>query len=450
MLVDGKEAAVVDPRRDCQIYMRLAKKNCAKIDFIFETHRNEDYVVGSRELQSLSNAQICHSKQLAFKYGEHSLEDQENINVGKLKFKAVSTPGHTDESMCYAVSDTEKSADPLLVFTGDTLFVGSVGRTDLQGKTRQPKQAETLYKSLHEKLLPLGDSVVAFPAHGVGSVCGSGISEQEFTTLGYEKKINPYLELNKEAFIDRCLSQELIMPAYFAVMERYNLSGAPQLRGLPLPKSLNVDQFESAMSEGDSVIVDTRLPNAFSGSHITGSINIWLGEGTAIYSGWILEYDKRILLVAEGKKDVIRATRHLWRLGFDNVYGFLCVGVNEWQEQGKPINHIHTMSAAELQQNLQRYVVLDVREPSEWHEEGLIEGSVPVFFADLPKRILRLDRNKRYAVVCSVGNRASIAASILKRRDFEVTNVLGGMTAWQKLGYPTVPLKKDELPATAT
>ena len=435
-LVDGNEAAVVDPRRDCQIYLHLAQKNCAKIRLIFETHRNEDYVVGSRELQSLSNAQICHSKELAFKYGEHNLDDGETLNVGNLKIRSLHTPGHTDESLCYVVSDLEKSAEPLMVFSGDTLFVGSVGRTDLQGKPAQPKQAEKLYTSLHEKLLPLGEGVIVYPAHGSGSMCGSGISEQAFSTLGYEKKTNPHLALGKEAFVQKALATELLVPPYFSKMEEYNQKGAPQLRGLALPKALSVTEFEAQMNEADSIVVDTRKPYAFAGSHISGALNILLG-GTAVYPGWVLTYDQRVLLVLERQSDLTRVLRHFWRLGFVNINGYLCVGMGEWQKQGKPISTIGTLSASDLKDRLERYVVLDVREPSEWHQEGTIKGAERIFFGDLTEKLGSLQRNKRFAVTCSVGDRASIAASILKRKGFEVSNVLGGMTAWENLGYPT-------------
>jgi hydroxyacylglutathione hydrolase len=435
-LVDGTEAAVVDPRRDCQIYMHLARKNCVKIRYIFETHRNEDYVVGSRELQSLTNAQICHSKALAFKYGEHNLEDGEILNVGNLKIEALHTPGHTDESICYLVSNPEKSTKPLMAFTGDTLFVGAVGRTDLQGKQAQPKQAEKLYQSLHEKLLPLGDGVIVYPAHGYGSLCGSGIDERNFSTLGYERETNLYLSLDVDAFVQRALETELLVPPYFTKMESYNLTGAPKLRGLSLPKALSVSEFESQMAEAESTIVDTRLPYAFSGSHISGALNILIG-GTAVYPGWILGYDERVLLVMERGSDLKRILKHFWRLGFDNIYGYLCKGMGEWQRQGKPISNIGTLSASALKDKLERYVVLDVREPSEWHEEGTIEGAERIFLGDLPDKVGSLAKNKRFAVTCSVGDRASIAASILKRKGFEVSNVLGGMTAWEKLGYPT-------------
>ena len=436
-LANGTEAAVVDPRRDCQIYLHLAQETCTKIRYILETHRNEDYVTGSKELQNQTPAEICHSKALAFKYGEHNLEDGETLKIGNLCVKALHTPGHTDESLCYAVSDLEKNPDPLLVFSGDTLFVGSVGRTDLKGKTSQPKQAEKLYISLHEKLLPLGEGVILYPAHGAGSMCGSEISTQTFSTLGYEKKTNPYLSMGKDAFVQRALKTELLVPPYFAKMETYNLNGPPKLRGLPLPKALSVAEFEAQMAEADSIVVDTRKPYAFAGSHITGALSILLG-GTAVYPGWVLGYDQRILLVLERVGDLKRVLRHFWRLGFDNIYGYLCVGMSEWQRLGKPISSIGTLWATQLKEQLERYVVLDVREPSEWHQEGTVEGAQRIFFGDLAQQADGLSRNKRYAVMCSVGDRASIAASILKRKGFEVSNVLGGMTAWQLLGYPTV------------
>jgi hydroxyacylglutathione hydrolase len=189
-LSDGDEAVVIDPRRDCEIYTQLAQQECAQIKYILETHRNEDYVVGSLELQNMTEAEIGHSNALAFKYGEHNLADGGVLNVGNTKIKAVYTPGHTNESLCYVVYPSG-SSEALMVFTGDTLFAGSVGRTDLYGKPAQQAQAEKLYISLHEKLLPLGDHVLVYPAHGQGSVCGSSISNQEPTTIWVREKNKP-------------------------------------------------------------------------------------------------------------------------------------------------------------------------------------------------------------------------------------------------------------------
>ncbi len=440
---NGSEALVVDPRRDCKIYTQLARNTCTKIRYILESHRNEDYVVGSLELHELTQAEILHGKQLPFKYGA-GLEDQETLRIGDLRVKALHTPGHTDESFCFAVSSSEKTETPTMVFTGDTLFVGSIGRTDLKGKKAQPEQAEKLHTSLQEKVLPLGDGVLVYPAHGAGSVCGSGISNLLMSTLGYEKETNPFLKMTKEEFVEAAAMQELIAPRYFSKMEEYNLQGPPRLHGISPPKPLTADEFEAEMTETDSITVDTRKPYSFIGSHIPQALSLWLGGGTAVYAAWILDYDKRILLVTERRHDVIRATRHLWRLGFDNIFGFLCDGMDSWQEQGKPLGHAHTLSPSNLEERLEKYVVLDVREPSEWTTEGVIEGAQKIFFADLSQEVDKLNRNRRYAVTCSVGNRSSIAVSILKQRGFgEVSNLLGGMTAWQTLGYPTIKIGKE-------
>jgi hydroxyacylglutathione hydrolase len=437
-LSDGNEAAVIDPRRDCQIYLRLAQKECAKTRYILETHRNEDYVIGSFELQNMTDAEICHSNALPFKYGDQNLSDGDTLSVGNLKIKALYTPGHTNESLCYAVHRGDQR-EALMVFTGDTLFVGSIGRTDLYGEEAHPSQAEKLYTSIHEKLLPLGDHVIIYPAHGAGSVCGHGISDQDYSTIGYEKKTNPYLQLDTEAFIQRALSEEMLVPPYFRKMEDYNLNGPPLLRGLPAPEPLGVAEFEQEMRQPDTAVVDTRKPAAFAGSFIPDALSLWLG-GTSAYPGWILDYTQKILFVHERKSDMNKVAAHFWRLGFDNQAGFLCPGISEWQERGKPISHIRTMAAPELKSRLEEnpLLVVDVREPSEW-KEGCIEGAKRIFFGHLAGKAGSLPKDKPVAVICSVGQRSSIGASILKKEGFqEVYNVLGGMTAWTSLGYPTV------------
>lgn len=438
-LSDGEEAAVVDPRRDCQIYPRLAQKECAKIRYILETHRNEDYVIGSFELQNITDAEICHSKELPFKYGDQNLSDGETISVGNLKIKVLHTPGHTNESLCYAVYQPEQSSEALMVFTGDTLFAGSVGRTDLYGKEAHPTQAEKLHTSIHEKLLPLGNHIIIYPAHGAGSVCGHDISDQEFSTIGYEKKTNPFLQLDTDAFVKRAISQEMLIPPYFRKMEDYNLNGPPLLRGLPPPEPLSAFEFEQEMRQPDTVVVDTRMPYAFAGAFIPDSLSIWLG-GTSAYPGWVLDYNQKILFVHERKTDMKTVAAHFQRLGFDNLLGFLCPSISEWHDTGKPISHVGTLSASALKERLDENLLLavDVREPSEW-KEGCIEGAERIFFGHLAGKACSLPGNKPVAVVCSVGQRASIAASILKREGFhEVYNVLGGMTAWTNLDYPTV------------
>jgi hydroxyacylglutathione hydrolase len=324
---DEGEAAIIDPRRDCEIYTELAEKDCAKIKYILETHRNEDYVVGSLELQNMTQAEIGHSNALPFKYGEHNLADGDTFNIGNTKIKVLYTPGHTNESLCYAVHLSASNV-ALMVFTGDTLFAGSVGRTDLYGKTAQSAQAEKLYDSLHEKLLPLGNHVLVYPAHGIGSVCGHSINPQEQTSIGYEKKTNTYLQLDKEEFIQKSLNEDLIVPRYFRKMEEYNLNGARLLSEQSYPKPLSLDDFEDEMQEPIVMVMDTRMPYAYAGSHIPNSLHIWLG-GTSVYPGWLLDPKQYIVFVHEVPSDIDIVARNLRRLGFDNMCGYLCGGMNE-------------------------------------------------------------------------------------------------------------------------
>jgi hydroxyacylglutathione hydrolase len=436
-LSDEEEALVIDPRRDCEIYTQLAKKECAKIKYILETHRNEDYVVGSLELQNMTEAEIGHSNALPFKYGEHNLADGDALNIGNTRIKVLNTPGHTNESLCYDVyfSGSELAS---MVFSGDTLFAGSVGRTDLYSKTVQPAQAEKLYNSLHEKLLTLGDHVLVYPSHGAGSVCGHSISGQEPTTIGYEKKTNPYLQLSKEDFVQKVVSEELVVPRYFRKMEEYNLNGPPLLSELSYPKPFSLEEFEEEIQEPIVLVMDTRLPYAYAGSHIPNSLSMWLG-GTSVYPGWLLDNNQYIVFVLERRSDIDIVAPRLRRLGFDNMCGYLCGGMNEWQEAGKPINSVGILSVLELKNKLDKSEIslLDVREPNEWKEDGIVEGAKCIHFADLQDKIGSLPRDKPIAVTCSVGNRASTAVSILEREGLtDVSNVLGGMTAWTNLGYP--------------
>ncbi len=436
-LSDGGEAVVVDPRRDCLIYKDLAMRNCAKIKYILETHRNEDYVIGSVELKNITHAEVCHSRELGFQYGDHTLNDGETLNVGGIKIKVFYTPGHTNESLCYVVYQ-EGSGVASFVFTGDTLFAGSVGRTDLYDKNSQPEQAKRLYESIHQKLLPLGDHVIIYPGHGSGSLCGHNISDKDYSTIGYERRLNPYLQLDENSFVQHSLSEELLVPPYFRSMEEVNLCGPPLLQQREIPEALGLSAFERELGQANTVLVDTREPYAFSGSFVPKSTNIWL-EGTSVYPGWILDYDQRLLFVNERRDDMTTVASHFWRLGFDNMIGYLCNGMREWQDNGKPIDSIGTMSVSMLKTNLesQQYMVMDVREPSEW-KEGYINSAERIFVGHLNNKTDSLSKIKPIAVICSVGNRASMAASILKKKGFnQVTNVLGGMTAWNQLSYPT-------------
>ncbi|MFX1351420.1 MAG: rhodanese-like domain-containing protein [Promethearchaeota archaeon] len=435
-LSDGGEALVVDPRRDCLIYVQLADSECAKIKYIFETHRNEDYVIGSVELQNITGAEIAHSKETPFKYGEHRIGDGDVFDIGSLRIEVLGTPGHTNDSISYLVFESKKSKDPMAVFAGDTLFAGDVGRTDLLGLDTWQEQSEKLYESLHSKILPLGDHVIVYPGHGAGSICGRDISDREFSTIGYEKKTNPLLQLSKEKFVDRMTAQEMLRPPYFRKMEEYNLEGVRLLREAPVPRSLSVDEFEVEAKKPRSVVIDTRQPESFAGSHITGSLSIWL-DGVSYFPGWIISYDERILLVTERKEDVEIAKNYLWRLGLDNIIGYLCPSIKEWRNAGKPVDHLSTLSAPLLKEKLDRkeIILIDVRENDEW-KKGHVDGAERIYVGHLMEKAHRLPDDKPIATTCGWGGRGGLGASILKRLGFkEVYNVLGGMKAWENLGY---------------
>jgi len=429
------EAVVIDPRRDCQVFIDIAQQKEMVIKAIFETHRNEDYVIGSIELAQCTGAKIYHGSKLDFNYGQ-PLDDEQEFFFGKLKLTAIETPGHTDESMSYVLSDMDTSEKLIMVFTGDTLFVGDVGRIDLYGPTEAPRLAEELFDSIFNKLLPLGDEVIIYPAHGAGSVCGGDISQREESTLGIERKLSPVLQKKREEFIKHKVSEHHSRPTYFLKMEQYNLEGPPILDNLPIPVPLKPKAFLEQMKKG-AIVVDTRRPSAVGGAHIKDSISIWL-ERIPSYAGWILTYDKPILLVLEDKNYLENAVRLLYRLGYDNITGYLVGGIESWYEQSLPVEQFGLLAVQELKKWLDQensLFLLDVREENDW-KQGHIPGSVNIFSGYLEKRIKELPKDRPIVAICKVGNRASLGASILRQARFkEVYNVLGGIIAWKNAGY---------------
>jgi len=435
----GNEAIVIDPRRDCQIYFDIARREGMKIKYIFETHRNEDYVIGSLELKELTDAEIYHGKGVDFKYGIFVSDGQE-FNFGSMKLTALHTPGHTDESMSYALTYPESGKAPLMVFTGDALFVGDVGRTDLYGPEEIPRMAANLYESIFNKILPLGDGVILCPAHGAGSLCGGAISKREYSTLGLERIQNPALQrTDKEKFIKFKLEEKLEFPPYFKKMEQYNLQGPPLLKGLPVPELLFPKEFVKEMEKG-AMVVDTRMPHSFGGAHIKGSYGIWL-KGLPYYAGWVLPYDKPILLVLEEKDQLEAAVSYLVRIGYDSIAGFLNGGISSWYMKALPVESLNLISVQSLKDKIEKneeMVILDVRRDEEW-EKGHIEGARHVYVGHLEENLDKVPRNSPIIVYCDSSRRSNIAASILKKNGYDmVYNVLGSMTAWKNAGYKVV------------
>lgn len=323
-----------------------------------------------------------------------------------------------------------------MVFTGDTLFVSDVGRTDLPGLDTWEEMSGLLHDSLHGKLLPLGDSVIVYPSHTAGSICGSHIGARDVTTIGYERRTNPQLSLGREGFIRERLANHMLRPPYFGRMEEWNLNGPPLLKDAPVPRLLLPDSFEEERGKPNGVVVDTRQSDAFAGSHIPGSISIWLGY-MAYFPGWILGYDQRLLLVNERKEDASAAIRYLHRIGFDDIVGYLCPGIGAWRNMGKPIETLGSLSVDKFREVTEKggVTVLDVREDGEW-DGGHVEGAMHVYVGHLKNRLQEVPKDRPVVAVCASGRRSSIAASILKAEGYDVSNVQGGMNAWYSRRYP--------------
>ncbi|MEI7827888.1 MAG: MBL fold metallo-hydrolase [Euryarchaeota archaeon] len=434
-LSDHGEAIVVDPRRDCAIYAELASRECAPIKYILETHCHEDFVAGSLDLQRQTDAEIGHSKETHFRYGEHALTDGDAFYVGDLKVEVLCTPGHTNDSLCYAVYERLHSNTPFFAFTGDTLLAGDVGRTDLFGAEAAVAQSKKLHSSIFERLLPLGDHLVVHPAHGAGSVCGHNMSTREFSSIGYEMQMNPLLQLDEQHFVRYLTEQHLSLPPYFRRVHDLNVAGPP-----PMPQTVrevDCDEFEGLTNKGAMTIIDTREPGAFASSHVPGSLSIWL-DGTSFYPGWVLDGDEAVALVSERPSDAEVARNYLGRLGFDNVAARLCNGIPDWRNKGKPTAQLKTCSVRQLKKAMDRSAVyvLDVRDEPEW-TEGHIKEAQHLFVGYLKQQFERIPQDKPLAIYCSWGGRASLAASILLSLGYvNIYVVLGAIRAWKSLGYP--------------
>jgi hydroxyacylglutathione hydrolase len=445
LIGSGSDAAIIDPRRDCQVYVDFAQDRGLKIKYIFETHRNEDYVIGSIDLNNMTGADIYHGPGLDWKYG-NTLGDGQQFRIGRLRLTAIRTPGHTDESMSYTIADLATGEATVMVFTGDALFVGDVGRTDLYGPKEASRLASNLYDSIFNKLLPLGDGVIFFPAHGAGSVCGLHIASRDESTIGIERIQNPVLQMkDKDRFVKYKVAEKQERPHYFRQMEIYNLEGPPPLGCLPLPAPLTPAEFRKAMDKG-AIVVDASEPAAFGGAHIKGAYSIWL-EGLPVFAGWMLPYDRPILLVLEDQSHLGRAVRYLIRAGYDQIAGYLREGTEGWYNAGLPTESLPLLSVHQLKGMLDRgeeLVVLDTRGQDEW-DSGHIAGSVHIYVGYLEQRLGEVPKGKGIAVICNVGHRAGLGASILLRADYpRVYNVLGSVKAWVAAGFPVTTDESSE------
>ncbi len=434
---DKNEAVVIDPRRDCQIYADKSTAEGMRILHILETHRNEDYLIGSLELARLTGAEIWHAdSQWEYRYGK-AVKDGQRWKVGRLEIEALHTPGHTPGLMSYLLRDP--SGIPWVLFSGDTLFAGEVGRIDLLGQEKAPEMAGLLYDSIFHKVLPLGDEVILCPAHGAGSVCGESIAERIWTTIGLERRYNPRLQhKDKEDFVADLLKIQPERPPYFRMMEKLNLEGSPILGSLPSPKPLAPKDFQALAGTGNSQVLDTRMEIGFGGAHVPDAQSIWL-DGLASFAGWFLSYDKPILLVNE-TDDPEEITRILIRLGLDNIAGYLAGGMLNWHMSGRESKAIGLMNVQELCSLLDKgenVWILDVRRDEELKKDGLVPGAQHIHITQLPGRIQEVPKGRRVYVFCGSGMRSMIGAGLLQKSGWrDLVVILGGMAGWKSVKCP--------------
>jgi hydroxyacylglutathione hydrolase len=439
----GTEACVIDPRRDCEEYLQLAMEKEMRVRYIFETHRNEDYAIGSVELASITGAEIFHGGAIPFNYGR-DLHDGQEFALGDVRIKAIATPGHTYEHFCFSLTDLASGDEPIMVFTGDALFAGDVGRTDLSGQQHREKLSGLLYDSLFDKILPLGMGVIVHPGHGAGSVCGGNISDRDETTIGIELESNPMLSLSREQFVDRKMKERIERPPYFSKMEEINLNGPPLLGRLPSPRPLPVPDFNSAM-KGNMTVLDIRMPHSFGGAHIPGSLSIWL-EGLSEYGGYYLDYERPILLVVENRNQLTEAVRSLVRIGYDDIPGYLRVGMDMWCRAGAPVAMTKMTTPAQVKgwiESGKEIALVDVRNMHEVRS-GVIANSKIIHIGSIESRLNDIPRDKPIIIYCSSGYRGGMGAGLLLKNGYtDVWNMLGGSNAWKALGYPMVEPGQD-------
>ena len=436
-------AVVVDPQRDVDQYLTFASENGLKIKYVFLTHLHADFVAGHLELRDRVGATICLGATAKAEYAFKAFGDGDVLEFGKVRLGVMETPGHTRESISILVYDLEKSdTNPVAVLTGDTLFIGDVGRPDLRASLGWSAEqlGGMLFESLHEKLLRLPDESLVYPAHGAGSLCGKALSKETVSTLGEQRRSNYALQpMSKKAFIDVVTADQPDAPAYFTYDAVLNSQERPTL-DQALAREMNPLSLEAVLRLKDegAQVVDTRDPSEFASAHLAGSLNIGLGGQFATWAGTILDHAQRLVIIATPGREKEAATR-LGRIGFDHVAGYLDKGLESLASRPDLTARTKRLSApfvAELLASSDAPVAVDVRTPRE-RGQKYVRGSVGVPLNHLSEQADTLPKNRALVVYCAGGYRSSIAASILQSRGFErVSEMAGGITAWEAADLP--------------
>ncbi|MDQ2936067.1 MAG: MBL fold metallo-hydrolase [Acidobacteriota bacterium] len=444
---DG-EAVVVDPQRDVDQYITEATSHGLKIKYVLETHLHADFVSGHRELAARANAEIVFGAKAGAAFPHRAVLDGDEIKIGKVVLRIMETPGHTPESISVLVIDPTVSDQPQKVLTGDTLFVGDVGRPDLAGGKgfTPPMMAAMMYDTLHGKLLKLSDNVEVYPAHGAGSMCGRNMSQETSSTIGQQRKYNYALQpMSKDDFVRMMTSDLPDSPAYFPKDAEINRTGAPALAEVSRPPALGAQEVKTLTTQG-YVILDVRSAAEFGAGHLPGSINIGLVGQFAIWAGTLISMGSPIVIVAESEEKVDEAVMRLARVGIESSKAYLAGGVSTWHDAGLDVATVPQITVQELNNLFQEETslqIIDVRRPREY-ESGHVPRALHAPLSHLKQTAasLPVHHSKPTAVICAGGYRSSAATSILEQHGFSnLLNVTGGTSAWINSGYPV------ELPA---
>jgi glyoxylase-like metal-dependent hydrolase (beta-lactamase superfamily II)/rhodanese-related sulfurtransferase len=437
-------AAVIDPQRDVDIYLETAAARGWEIEHIIETHVHADFVSGHCELAERTGAQIYLGADSGALFSHVAARDGDEIQFGQCSLRFLHTPGHTVESICILMRDQSQPERPAVVFTGDTLFVGDVGRPDLSPAHTPQQLAVALYHSLHEKLLTLPDDTEVYPAHGAGSLCGRNLSSESSSTIAEQRRSNyALMAQSSEEFVHLLTDNMAAAPEYFAREVSLNRTGAGPLSKLPALAPLAAADVLRLESMG-AVIVDTRPAIQFAASQVPGSVHIALTGQYASWAARILGLDTTLVIVGEDPDHVRESQLRLARVGMETIAGYLEDGIAGWVKGGYNLDSIPQIAAKDLADLLnrepERVAVLDVREPAEV-ESGMIEGALHIPLGKLKTRAVELAPGKLLVVHCKGGYRSSIATSLLRRAGVsEVANLIGGFDAWKVAGLPcTIP-----------
>ena len=434
---DG-EAAVIDPIRETDPYLALAAERNARIKFVFETHFHADFVSGHIDLARKTGASIVYGPQAETGYDVVNAADGQEFKIGKLTLKVLHTPGHTLESSCYLLFDEHGKMHSL--FSGDTLFVGDVGRPDLlDGVMSKEELAAMMFESLNSKIKSLPDDVLVYPAHGPGSACGKNIGKETWSTIGHQKKTNyALIEQNKDRFIDSLITGLTPPPMYFFEDARINKRGYEDVEAVVKRnrKALSVRETGQWLEKG-ALLLDTRIADAYETASVPGSLHIGLNGSFAGWVGTLVPIDQPLVLLTPDGKEYESILR-LARVGYENVAGYLEGGIESWKEAGKKVQVISSIEPGELVeiQKQRQGQILDVRKETEY-EEGHVKNALHIPLSSLQASLDKLDKQAPYFVHCAGGYRSMVAASILKANGFaNITNIRGGYSCFLDCGLP--------------